>query len=296
MVFYVCILECRIGRVHIIKLSLIILVISFSQTSKEKFVNNYINWLQFLTRLSWFILIGGLLIQGTKVIFPELWYQLGFGGLNIYKQWIAPPLYYLTQHDGIMRLSGLFSGPNNFAFWIIGLFPFLWAMRLRKDENKWWLEKAWLLLLSVLNLGRVLLVWIGTFFGILAAKSNWIKNNKFISGIIIGGIVGFFGYITFLKWDSTTEHFTLWLEALQAFLNKPWWYGLGSSGPGIHWNGSLLPENYYLQIALDYGRLWPVLFALIQNLCLTNLSYYSVQVLSVCLWQEFSFMYLKTAW
>ena len=236
--------------------------ILFSQTSKEKFVNNYINWLQFLTRLSWFILIGGLLIQGTKVIFPELWYQLGFGGLNIYKQWIAPPLYYLTQHDGIMRLSGLFSGPNNFAFWIIGLFPFLWAMRLRKDENKWWLEKAWLLLLSVLNLGRVLLVWIGTFFGILAAKSNWIKNNKFISGIIIGGIVGFFGYITFLKWDSTTEHFTLWLEALQAFLNKPWWYGLGSSGPGIHWNGSLLPENYYLQIALDYGRLWPVLFAL----------------------------------
>ena len=60
--------------------------ILFSQTSKEKFVNNYINWLQFLTRLSWFILIGGLLIQGTKVIFPELWYQLGFGGLNIYKQ------------------------------------------------------------------------------------------------------------------------------------------------------------------------------------------------------------------
>lgn len=148
--------------------------------NREKTLNT---WLRFIVRLSWFVLIGGLFIQGSKVLFPEFWHYLGFGELNIYKQGIAPPLYYLTQHDGIMRFSGLFSGPNNFAFWLIGIFPFLWATRLSamKTKTQEWGEKASLLLFGVLNLGRVILVGLGTFFGILAAKSQWIKNNKFIS-------------------------------------------------------------------------------------------------------------------
>jgi hypothetical protein len=30
-------------------------------------------------------------------------------------------------------------------------------------------------------------------------------------------------------------------------------YGLGTSGPAIHHNGTLLPENYYFQLLLDVG-------------------------------------------
>jgi O-antigen ligase len=39
---------------------------------------------------------------------------------------------------------------------------------------------------------------------------------------------------------------------------------LGTSGPAIHHNGTLLPENYYFQILLDIGTvgflLWAIVF------------------------------------
>ena len=220
-------------------------------------------FIRFIVRLSWFILLGGLVVQGSKVLFPDLWYALWFGPLNVYKAGVAPPLYYLTKQDGVMRYSGLFSGPNNFAFRLIAVTPLLWhsAWILKQTALKRW-ARVWLIVFGALNLWRVLLLgWIAEIVPSFAHNKR-IKNNKFIVWLGIGLIIWLFGYITYMKRESTTEHFALGIDALYKFFARPWWYGLGSSGPGVHRNGSLLPENYYLQLALDYGWLGPICFIL----------------------------------
>jgi hypothetical protein len=50
-----------------------------------------------------------------------------------------------------MRLSGLFSGPNNFAFWLIGISPLL------MHGKKIW-QKLLIGISGIANLGRVIFV------------------------------------------------------------------------------------------------------------------------------------------
>lgn len=56
----------------------------------------------------------GIVVQLTKLRWPDMRYAMGFGPLGDYVPDAAPPIYYLTQLGGTMRLSGLFSGPNNY--------------------------------------------------------------------------------------------------------------------------------------------------------------------------------------
>jgi hypothetical protein len=125
-------------------------------------------------------------------------------------------------------------------------------------------KKIWQKLLigisGIANLGRVIFVWWMSELSLTISKSKWIRNNLFIVWLGIGLIIWLFGYITYIKWESTTEHFRLGIDAVHKFLAQPRWYGLWSSGPWVHRNGSLLPENYYLQLALDYWFAGPLLF------------------------------------
>lgn len=43
------------------------------------------SWISFVVKLSRFVLLMGLMVQGSKVLFPQLRYRLGFGPLNIYQ-------------------------------------------------------------------------------------------------------------------------------------------------------------------------------------------------------------------
>jgi hypothetical protein len=65
------------------------------------------------------------------------------------------------------------------------------------------------------------------------------------------------------KWDSTVGHLTSKLWAIPHIINQPLGYGLGTSGPAIHHNWTLLPENYYFQIMLDIGTVGFLLRALV---------------------------------
>ena len=220
---------------------------------EKKGIKKINQFIFFIRNLSLFILLSGFVIQWSKVLFPELRYSIGFTTLNIYKAGIAPPIYYLTKHDWIMRLSGLFSWPNNFAFWLIGLTPLLMHTKTLWQKVLVWIS-------GIANLGRVIFVWWMTEAAMVASSKTRIRTHLFLVGLGIWLIIWLFGYITYLKWESTTEHFQLGIDAIHKFMIQPRWYGLGSSGPGVHRNGSLLPENYYLQLALDYWFAWPLLF------------------------------------
>lgn len=70
------------------------------------------------------ILLAGWVRQITKNIYPERFYSFGYGPLGDYVFGAKPPLYYLTGPHGFQRRSGLFSGPNNYGYFLVVLFAF----------------------------------------------------------------------------------------------------------------------------------------------------------------------------
>lgn len=230
------------------------------------------SFVAFIVRLSWRILRWWLLLQLCKILSPESWYALWFWELNIYRPWFAPPLYYLTKQDGLMRYSWLFAWPNNAAFWIVALSPLL-RHYASSSSLLWkkWLFRLSLLLFGLINIGRSIIV--GRFGQIVYAFSQVGRRHLYsrLLKIVIGTMIVIVAGISLLKRDSTVKHFDLSVRAFEQFTSNPRWYGLWSSGPGIHRNGSLLPENYYLQLALDYGRAWPVCFFLFWRIILGSI-------------------------
>ncbi|MBQ7074134.1 hypothetical protein IJM86_03600 [bacterium] len=43
--------------------------------------------------------------------------------LDNYQYGMKPPIYYLTGYEGTLRWQGLFSGPNNYGYFLVGFFP-----------------------------------------------------------------------------------------------------------------------------------------------------------------------------
>ncbi|HMY80603.1 MAG TPA: hypothetical protein PLW93_02395 [Candidatus Absconditabacterales bacterium] len=241
---------------------------AYSDMNSEKKENIQKLWMSRLVTGAWIVLLGGCIVQGSKIIFPDLWMSLGFGPLDVYKPGVAPPLYYLTKHDGIIRYSGLFSGPNNFAFWLVSMTPILRSWTYRTTIKQWF-ARVGLGVFGVINIGRLILVsWLGEgilnllFVGnsggspkLLHSRQGTRKNILFWIGIgvVMVTVLSLVGWVTYIKRESTYHHFFQGIQALARIWDNPWGYGLGSSGPGVHRNGSLLPENYYLQLLLDYG-------------------------------------------
>lgn len=217
--------------------------------------------IDFVVTLSWRILRWWLILQWCKLLFPEVRYIVWFWWLNIYKIGVAPPLYYLTKQDGIMRYSWVFAWPNNTAFWLVALSPLLWywsSYTTSRRKQRWY--KIALLFFGCINIGRAIIIW--WFWEISIALVYYRKKifHRSILWLLVACMIIMVWGITYFKWESTLAHFQLSIDSFSKFSTHIWWYGLWSSGPGIHRNGSLLPENYYLQLALDYGRLWPVCF------------------------------------
>lgn len=57
-----------------------------------------------------------------------------------------------------------------------------------------------------------------------------------------------------LKRGSTLAHIGAKFGSLQYVRDNPLGYGLGSSGPSIHTgHGTILPENFFIQLMVDIG-------------------------------------------
>ncbi|MDR0859550.1 MAG: hypothetical protein LBO09_00790 [Candidatus Peribacteria bacterium] len=96
----------------------------------------------------------------------------------------------------------------------------------------------------------------------LTYRSTLKKNKKLLRGAGIAIVLAFLG-LSVLKWDSTLVHITSKLGAIPQIIQQPLGYGLGSSGPAIHHNGTMLPENYYFEILLDTGTIGLILWAIV---------------------------------
>jgi hypothetical protein len=93
---------------------------------------------------------------------------------------------------------------------------------------------------------------------------QWIKHNKkiaiWISILALAGII----WLSELKGTSTLAHIQAKFGSIKYVIQKPNGYGLGTSWPAVHYNGTILPENYYIQLMLD---IWTLGF-LLRAMCL----------------------------
>jgi len=65
------------------------------------------------------------------------------------------------------------------------------------------------------------------------------------------------------KIQSTLAHIKSKVSWINYVVQRPLWYWLGTSGPAVHHNWTILPENYYLQLILDVGTIWFILWAVV---------------------------------
>lgn len=228
----------------------------------EKNTNRFLIFLKYLLGTT---IIAGFLRQGLKFIWPDLFLHIGYGPFDDFKFGDKPPIYYLTWYQGTSRRQGIFSWPNNYGYFLIAFLPvviFFFKQKFEEIKKIFLMNKKTIInsliiflriLAIVLTLSRT--AFIGWIVGLAIMNIQWMKRHKKLSraiGIVfVAGLVG----VSILKWASTLGHIKAKIGSINYVIQQPSGYGLGTSWPAVHQNGTILPENYYIQLMLDIGTI-----------------------------------------
>lgn len=262
--------------------------------------NAYSKILKRLFALLLVIMILWFFRQWAKMLWPEIFYRIGYAPLGDWVFGQNPPLYYLTWPWGYARLSGIFSWPNNYGYLFVGVFGLRWWYIRSYVTQKKWKIMLWILFaLSVvwtLSRGAI----IGIFFQMIALSFVFFHAKRryiwFLIFMAIWAVVA----LSLVKWGSTLEHMRTKFSSLTYVIANPWGYGLGSSWPSIHTgHGNILPENFFVQILIDIWvpglLLWFFFWYLVlRTVWKTRASNKSGNVLLVAL--SFSFLGMLLEW
>ena len=210
------------------------------------------------------VLIFGWIWQWLKLIIPDFFYSMGYGKLDDFHYWENPPIYYLTWYEWDLRWQGIFSWPNNYWYFLVLFFPIIFYLfPLRKfSEIKKWERKDWLnciinlawILSIIATLSRAAVIWLVIILILLNIKK--ILKHKKVSLSVLAVVILALIWLSCMKRESTIGHIQAKWDWIQQVINQPLWYGLGSSWPAVHHSWMFLPENYYLQLMLDLGTVW----------------------------------------
>lgn len=201
-------------------------------------------------------LVGGVIRQLSKVLFPDLFFSFGYGPVGDYVLGANPPLYYRTGPGGLMRFSWIFAGPNNMGYFLVAFFSrtVRYCTQVLTTTRK---KRGILSLYAILTIRTFSRgAWIGIGVQLLLlARRRFPQRKRFVPRVFGIGLLGMVWLSVYKAW-STTGHIVAWQEWVQAIIANPRWYGPWSSWPAVHYTGVYLPENQYLQIVLDLGILW----------------------------------------
>ena len=231
--------------------------------------------IQILPRVLVWIVWVGFLWQWAKLLRPDFFYSLWYGGLDDYSYGENPPIYYLTWYEWTLRRQWFFSWPNNYWYFLVAFLPLVWRFFTNKIKKKGdtvlsilalVVRMAWM----VATLSRAALVWMVVVFVALYRSKLKLKKRWLIRGWIWLLVV--LAILSVLKRESTVGHITSKLSTIPEVISEPLWHGLGSSGPAIHYEWKYLPENYFLQIMLDIWTVW-FLVRTFMLMCLLLLQY-----------------------
>lgn len=155
---------------------------------------------------------------------------------------VNPPIYYLTGFEGTLRWQGLFSGPNNYGYFLVLFLPLiLYFFPLKKVNGaKIRLRENWFSVLVILLRIVALLAtlsraaFVGLFVIGVISQFSFLKQHK--KQMIAFGLLALFLLIgiSVWKWDSTQAHLQAKRGGIVDVVNAPLGFGLGSSGPAVH--------------------------------------------------------------
>lgn len=244
-------------------------------------------WKQWDWRKLWYqywyivmsVIVGWVLRQAAKMFFPSLFDWWWYGSLSDFSASNRPPLYYLTAYEWFPRLSGLFSGPNEYWYVLMTLFGFLmyWIMSYVKLQRvRWTYIVTYIVsLLATISRWALIGVW---------AQLIWRYGRSYRQRVVVWVVVGLWWIIAMSIWKPASTHTHLMSKVWNsiAIMNQPMWYWFGISGPSIHYNGCVvclnaqqcslqpwgicpycdcfLPENIYMQLMLELWVLWFMLW------------------------------------
>jgi hypothetical protein len=208
-----------------------------------------------LPKIITIIILLWLCRQMAKYIRPDIFFQIWYGPIGDFIFWQEPPIYYRTWPWGDPRLQWLFAWPNNYWYFLAWFTPILLAYyQNRKNKNQKIISISIIILIAlsiILTLSRTAIIG-AIVWTILLYRNTMRQNKKILIAIILTTITAI-AWLSILKWSSTREHITQKTSSIKYIIEKPLWYGLWTAGPAIHHNGEILPENYYMQIAIDTG-------------------------------------------
>lgn len=258
-----------------IKYGLLYLFIFLSATflgwiSTENTTNKFLKFLKYTLITT---LIVGFLRQGLKFIWPDFFLNIGYGPLNDFKFGVKPPIYYLTGYQGTERRQGIFSWPNNYGYFLVAFLPvviFFCKQKFESIKHFFSMNKKAIINISIIVLWILAIVltlsrtaFIGWIISLAIINIQRIRNHKKISWgiwtLVLAGLIG----LSILKWASTIGHIQAKFGSIKYVIQQPSGYGLGTSGPAVNHNGTILPENYYIQLMLDIGTLGFILWAVL---------------------------------
>jgi hypothetical protein len=70
-------------------------------------------------------------------------------------------------------------------------------------------------------------------------------------------------WLSILKSESTMWHIHAKLSYIWEIINNPLWHWLWTSGPAVHHEWTMLPENYFMQVMLDIWTVWFIIWAIV---------------------------------
>ncbi len=227
------------------------------------------------------IIVAGWIWQIAKNIFPDFFMQFGYGPLGDYVFGSNPPLYYLTWPQGFQRLSGIFSGPNNYGYFLVAFFWLYWFGIRHYVSKKNVKVLLWALyiatLLATFSRGAILWMLIQV---ILISYVVYHTERKIIAWAIVAWVATV-GMLSFLKRESTIAHLQAKFSSLQYVSHAPRGFWLWSSWPSSLSQWWYLPENFFVQIMMDmgilgfvlWGVMWIVILYKIRDLYIHNKEY-----------------------
>lgn len=239
----------------------------------EKNKERFMKFLHFFLYTLIIIMLFGFLRQWAKLIIPEFFHQIGYGPLKDFVFGDKPPIYYLTWYQWTLRWQGIFAWPNNYGYFLIAFLPIIvlfFRQRLTSIKNLFTANKKTILNIAVIALWIIAIIltlsrtaFIGGIIALALLNIQWIKAHKkrarWIWIICILWLIG----LSALKWASTIGHIKAKFGSIAYVLDQPGGYGLGTSWPAIHHNGTILPENYYIQLMLDIGTIGFLLWTIV---------------------------------
>lgn len=219
-------------------------------------------------------LVTGIVIMIFGVLLGVVGYDFltNFGYRNDWSTFYvgeAPAFCQREAGTSYCRWQSLLVGPNRYAGYLLTLLPMLWF--LVKDAR----YKIGLIIIGIISLIATLstagvLGLIAMIAGYLI-WTNWSKIKKinnlgwWLGGLVILGTVVFLMLLpTFLQKATNLDHYVRSMKALEQFLAQPLGSGLAASGPASFKVGvGSIPENWFLQVAVNTGIGGIVLFLMI---------------------------------